>query len=150
MVRPRARQKEDVMTTNSNHRIRRFFGSATVISLLLFGAVLLSADDIPTKLVGEWKGSYRNTDIHATFTKRSVRLDILNWGVVSGPYKLSREDELLVTPTSIDGRMQKVMPDDDFLPGRETNLGIVEFINDNSLLVNAGRMKLDRATTKSN
>jgi hypothetical protein len=89
------------MTTSDDRRIWRFCPHAAFIFLLSFGALLLFADDIPAKLLGEWSGSHKYDHVYATFTKRSVRL-AFDTCIVSGSYKISSQDELLLTPSSLD------------------------------------------------
>ena len=107
------------------------------------------ADKIVDKIVGAWTGNFRHKDIEALlFSKSSFNMDIDGCDV-SGSYKIGDDDALLLTPRAIDRTRQtspafctKQYPE--FVKDKEVNLGPVEFVSNDKLLVNAGRLTLAR------
>jgi hypothetical protein len=117
-------------------------------------AVLMSslpavAGDVADKIIGTWTGNFRHKEIDTLlFSKSSFNMEI-DGCEVSGSYKISSGDELLLTPHAIDLARQSSptfcnTQYPEFIKDKEVNLGPVEFISDNRILVNAGRLMLTR------
>jgi hypothetical protein len=109
----------------------------------------VAASDVPDKMIGAWSGNFRHKDIDTLlFSKSSFNMEI-DGCEVSGSYKIGSADELLLTPRAID----RARPGSstfcatqypEFVKDKEVNLGPVEFISNNRILVNAGRLILVR------
>jgi hypothetical protein len=123
-----------------------------VALLMIFvGVTALYAADLAAQVVGSWNGRYKNhTIVSLVFTKRSFNLvsgaggfDTASPCTISGSYRINSDDELLVTPHTVDGGglCDKYYPE--FEREREFNLGAVEFASDNKMLI-GGRLTATR------
>jgi hypothetical protein len=119
-----------------------------VLAVLMI-SLPVAASDVADKMIGTWTGSFRHKDIDSLlFSKSSFNMEI-DGCEVSGSYKIGGADELLLTPRAID-RARQSSPTfcntqyPEFIKDKEVNLGPVEFISNDRILVNAGRLTLVR------
>jgi hypothetical protein len=123
--------------------------SVLAVLAMLMISLPVAAGDVADRIIGNWAGSFKHRDIdRLQFSKSSFNMEI-DGCEISGSYKIDSQDQLLLTPHAVD-RARQSSPTfcntqyPEFIKDKEANLGPVEFISADRMLVNAGRLRLAR------